>query len=118
MQLKNSTLIKKTALELQMEMAGVPFFGAEGVELRKQIDTTGNLVCIGCLCGSGSIEIYQRLDCRRDIFIRSKFWFLWNWLIKPRIRDNQYRVLRIVPSPEFCDQLFVELARKMFDDKP
>jgi hypothetical protein len=107
-----TSLIERTARELDMDVCYSPFFEADGIELQKRIGNTDTLICIGCICGPKETEIYRRIESKRDVFARTKLWFLWRWLIMPRLHDNRYKTLRIVPSPEFDDQLFIDVVRK------
>jgi len=111
MSIQNSTLIGKVARELNLEVCRVPFYAADGIELRKQVDRKGNLTCVGCICGFDETEIYRRVDNKRDIFFRTNLWFLWNWLIKPRITENHYKTVRVVASRDFNEQIFVEVVK-------
>ncbi len=113
-----SALIQNTAAELHLDVCSSPFFAADGIELRKQIEATDTLFCVGCICGPNITEIYRRIESKRDLFVRTKLWFLWNWLIKPRLQDNQYAVVRVVPSLDFNDRVFVETVKNELGDKP
>ena len=107
-------LIEETAHELCLEVHDSPFHAAEGLELRKQMENTDTLVCVGYFCGPTESTIYRRVECQRDIFFRNKLWFLYGWLIKPRPRDNQYQVLQEVSSSKFNETLFVDVVKQEF----
>jgi hypothetical protein len=107
-------LIAKLAGDFNLQVHGSPFHGAEGLELRKQVRDPDTLFCIGYILGPYETDIYRRIDSKKDVFCRNRLWFFYGWLIKPRPRDSQYRVLRTVPSSEFTDELFVAIARDEF----
>jgi hypothetical protein len=109
-----SFLIKTLAVDLNLEVHGSPFHGAEGLELRKQGKDPDTLICIGYIFGPEETGIYRRIDSKKDVFCRNSLSFLYGWLIKPRPRDNQHETLRTVPSSKFTNELFVDIARDAF----
>jgi hypothetical protein len=111
-----SPLIETIARDYQLTVHVDTLHSAEGIELRKERGHTGTLICVGYyFFDREKTEIYRRIDNKRDVFVRTKLWFLWGWLIKPRISDPQYKVLRVVAPSEFSEQLFVDLAKQEFD---
>jgi hypothetical protein len=76
------------------------------------------LICVGYILGPENTTIYQRIDSKKDVFCRNRLWFFYGWLIKPRPRDNQYKVLRRIPSSDFTDELFVAIALEELRKEP
>lgn len=107
-------LIEKLAGELNLQVHGSPFHSAEGLELQKDGKDPDTLICVGYILGPENTAIYRRIDSKKDVFCRHRLSFFYGWLIKPRPRDNEYRVLRRVPSSNFTDELFVAIARDEF----
>jgi hypothetical protein len=105
-------LIRETARELQMEIFDSPFHAAEGLELRKQIENTDSLTCVGYIRGPQKTAIYRRVASKKDVLSRKRLWFFYGWLIKPRPNDNQYRVLHEMSSAEFNEMLFIDAVKK------
>jgi len=110
-------LIAKLAGDLGLQVHGSPFHAAEGVELWKQGEDPDTLICVGYILGPENTAIYRRIDSKKDVFCRNKLWFVYGWLIKPRPHNNQYRVLRKIPTFDFTDELFVAIARDELEKK-
>lgn len=113
-----SPLIEQLARELDLEVHGSPFHGAEGLELQKQGSDADTLICMGYIFGPEETSIYRRVESRKDVFYRNKLSFLYGWLIKPRPRDNQFKRLLTMPSSEFSDELFVEVVKRELSTDP
>ena len=114
MEIPSTPLISAFALENGLDVHVNPLHGAEGIELRKQSATSDLVLSVGYFRGIEDITIYRRLDSKRDIWCRSTLWFLWGWLIRPRLKTNQYQALRQMPAPEFQEEDFINAVRSEF----
>jgi hypothetical protein len=112
MNLHISPLIEKSARDLDLQINGSPFHGAEGLEFQKQGRDADTLLCIGYILGPEKTSIYRRIESKKDVFYRNRLSFFYGWLIKPRPRDNEFRRLLTVPSSDFSDELFVAFVKK------
>lgn len=108
-------IIKKLAVDMDLQVRRSPFHSSEGFELRKQSEDPDTLICIGYIRGPENTAIYRRIDSKKDLFYRNRLWFFYGWLIRRRPHDNQYRVLRKVATSDFSDELFISLAVKEFE---
>src|SRR5580704_17267725 len=91
-------LINQTVRELQLGTVYSPFHAAEGLEVRRKIQNSDTIICIGYILGPQITTIYRRIESKKGLFIRDKLWFLCGWLIKPRSYNNHYETLQEVPS--------------------
>jgi len=105
-------LIGQVAHELGLEIFDSPFHAAEGLELRKQTGNAGTLTCVGYIRGYLKTTVYRRVESKKNLFFRNRLWFFYGRLIKPRPPDNQYEVLREMPSDEFNETLFIDIVKK------
>lgn len=105
--------VEQAARELHLETHVDPLHGAQGIELRKRVEGSDTLICIGYYLHSPErMEIYRMTRSKRDEVCRTRLWFFWGWLIKPRRQDNQYELLQSVPPSEFDEKVFIERVKK------
>lgn len=107
-------LISAFALKNGWSVHVNPLHGAEGIEIQKQSVSSDLVLSVGYFRGIEDITIYRRFDSKRDIWCRSRLWFVWGWLIRPRLKTNQYKALRKIPASEFQEEEFVEIVRSEF----
>jgi hypothetical protein len=104
-------LYQEVARQFDLEIHGCPFHSSEGFEMWQQIGNTDAVLCIGFILGPQQTTLYRRTESRKDYYRRTKLWFFYGWLIRRYPHENQYKVLRELPSSEFNDQLFVTVVK-------